>query len=446
MKNQFQELTSNQYSSLILQQFEDIDSIFQRLNPTQRQKRWDKVGTIWKFIAGTPDANDLRLINSSINNLVSNNNQQVKINREITLQLKDIAFKTKEAIQLFNSRSLEFHSINILENLKYLYQKLEQILETITLAKLGILNIIILSDKEINLFIKDLAREQIIVSTTAEAISYATTSIASNRKEIALLIKLPKLNTRIYRKVHVHPIIHNHQQIHLSDRNYIFHGNETYIVESLKPTIFKLTEVRLGSSTCVPKLLEGQPAICNYTSNPTPEEIISIDDQHLLINTAQNFTIKTDCGVSERNLSGSYLVSYENCSVNISNIMFRNTIQHLSGNPIRLSLDGVEITKDRKVLNLSLEHLHYLQTETRKDLESIRLENDSLQWTPWSIFGTFTFTPTIIGLAILFCFFARRHAMKIQLNQQVKEIPTNHDTTLDTTPVNLEELRTEPRF
>lgn len=102
------------------------------------------------------------MINSSINNLISNNNQQVKINREITLQLKEVAFKTKEAIQLFNSKTTEFNAISILENLKVLSQNLEHILETITLAKIGILNTIIVSDNEITPFMHDLAREKII--------------------------------------------------------------------------------------------------------------------------------------------------------------------------------------------------------------------------------------------------------------------------------------------
>lgn len=341
--------------------------MLQKLNPNKRQKRWDKVGTIWKYIAGTPDADDLKLINSSINNLVSNNNLQVKINREIALQLKEVAFKTKDAIQKFNSRTTEFHAIAILENLKFLSQTLGQILDTITLAKLGILNILILSDNETTTFIHDLAREKVIVSTAADAISYASTSIATNQREIALLIKLPKLNSKIYRKVHVHPINHNNQQLHLPDKNFIIHSNETFIIKSLKPII--PSEVRLNDSTCIPRILQGQPAICNYIMDPTSEDIVSIDDQHLLINTARNFTMRSDCGLSERNLSGSYLVSYDNCTINVSNFMVSNKVQQLTGISIQLSLDGLTITKGQQIFNISLEHLHHLQTETRKDME-----------------------------------------------------------------------------
>lgn len=419
--------------------------LLQRITPIRRQKRWDRVGTIWKYIAGTPDADDLKLINSSINNLVINNNQQVKINREMTIQLKEVAFKTKEAIQLFNSKSNEFHSISILENLKIISQTLEQILETITLAKIGILNIIILSNKETTTFIHDLARENISVATAAEAISYASTSIATNGKEIALLIKLPKLIWKTYTKVHIHPITNNKEQIHLPNRNFIFHDNEIYIVPSLTPSIFRSDEITLENSTCISNLIRGQPAICNYTSYPVSDEIISIDDHHLLVSTTRNYTMNSDCGFSERNLTGSYLISYDNCTVNVSYIMVSNTIRHLNGKPIRLFLDGLTIVKDQHIPNLSLEHLNFLQTETRKDLDLIRLENNSINWTPWTIFGTFSLTPIIIGLAIFLSIFIRRQTMKIEMKPQTHEVPTTKDVTFSFRHANLEEIiRTEP--
>lgn len=169
--------------------------------------------------------------------------------------------------------------------------------------------------------------------------------------------------------------------------------------------------------------------------NPTSEKDVIIDDQHLLINTVRNLTIKSNCGLSERNLSGSYLISYDNCTVNVSSIMVSNIIQLLTGKPIHLSLDdGLAITKGKQIFNLSLEHLNLLQTETRRELEQIRLENNS----PWSIFGTFSFTPTIIGLAIFFSILAHSKAMKIQFTQPSREVPITTDmkvgfqhTTLD---------------
>lgn len=163
LKSQFKPIENNQFTNLIISKFNDIDSSVNSLLPVKKVKRWDSLGTAWKYLAGNPDANDLKIINSSINSLINNNNQQVRINREISLQMKEALFKTKESIQLLNSKSSELYSINIYLNLEFLYEKLNQIKETVMLAKIRLLNDRVLSPAEIDLLIKDLARENITV-------------------------------------------------------------------------------------------------------------------------------------------------------------------------------------------------------------------------------------------------------------------------------------------
>lgn len=49
----------------------------------RRQKRWDALGRAWKWMSGSPDADDLQLINSGINQLTENNNRQTSVNDNI---------------------------------------------------------------------------------------------------------------------------------------------------------------------------------------------------------------------------------------------------------------------------------------------------------------------------------------------------------------------------
>lgn len=53
-----------------------------KLKPMKRarQKRWDIIGKGWKWLAGNPDADDLRIINSTFNSLIDQSNEQIKIN------------------------------------------------------------------------------------------------------------------------------------------------------------------------------------------------------------------------------------------------------------------------------------------------------------------------------------------------------------------------------
>lgn len=418
LKLKFKLLKENQFTSLILDSFDEIDSNLKNLLPFKRRKRWNQLGTVWKYLAGSPDANDLKIINSSINGLVSNNNEQVRINREISLQMKETLFKTKESIELLNEKSSELYSINIYLNLKFLNDKLEQILQTITLAKIGILNEKVLSQAEIDLLVRDLGRENLTVWNTAEALTYVTTSIVTNEHDIALLLKLPKLDPRIFRKIFVLPTWFNRQQIHIPNNNYLNHGDQYYIVSSLQPRIFDIKDITLDPTACVSNLLEGKPAKCDYLANPV-EEVVSIDRQHLITNVLGNFTLHTNCGLSKRNLSGTYLISFNNCEVTINNQTFSNYNQNMTGAPIHLPLYGIPIEKQHVVVNLTLQHLHDLHLEARKEMEEIRLNANSIQWPHMTILGGLSFIPIVISMVFfLFVFRCRGSKVDIQVNQQ----------------------------
>lgn len=420
LKSKFEQIEANQFTSLILDKFNEIDMSLKNILPLNRRKRWDALGTFWKFLAGSPDAHDLALINSSINSLISNNNEQVRINREISFQMTEVISKANESINLFKSKSSELYAINIFLNLKFLNEKLDQISETIMLAKIGILNEKILSQDEISSLMQDLGKENITVWNIADALTYATTSMVTNEREIALLIKMPKLDPKVFRKILIIPTWFNRRQIHLHNKNYLQHESLYYMVHSLQPMIFDFNHIIQDESECVPKLLEGKPASCDYLSNPM-ENIIPIDNQHLVTNLLGNFTLRTNCGISERNLSGTHLITYSNCKVIINNQTFVNQIQNITGGLFHLPLYGVPIDQRQEVVNLSLEHLHNLHLQTRNEMEFIRLKNKSLQWPRWSIFGGLTATPFIIGIVLFLVFsFRRNPRVSIQMNQ-----PTN---------------------
>ncbi|XP_058449160.1 uncharacterized protein LOC131429132 [Malaya genurostris] len=449
LRDQFENFSQNQFSDLVEEKFNEIDFALKSIDPIRRHKRWDSVGTVWKFIAGSPDANDLRIINSTINNLVTNNNEQIRINREINLQLKEAMFETKKAINLFNTRSIEMYSTKILFHLNYLSKKLNQITDAIMLAKLGIVNEKILSQREIDILINDLARENITVHTALEATNYATTSVATNNLEIALMIKMPKLDPRIFNKVRLYPIIHKNKQIHIDHRFYLTHKDEVYSINSIEPTIFNANEINLDNSTCIPKLLKGEQATCNFTVNPVEEEVIFLDNQHLFINTIKNFTLSSNCGITNRNLTGPFVVFFRNCQLYINNASYNSRMKTLPGNPIQLPLDGIAVKMHQEILNISLDHLHKLHLETRKELDVIRLSTNSIKWPTLSLFGGIMSLPSLIGIAFLLRFLIHRSST-INI-QQAAPTTTVEDPVPDIQP-NIrhltirEVIRTEPHL
>lgn len=45
----------------------------------KRKKRWESLGSAWKYISGSPDAEDLRIINKTTNSLIDQNKEQLKL-------------------------------------------------------------------------------------------------------------------------------------------------------------------------------------------------------------------------------------------------------------------------------------------------------------------------------------------------------------------------------
>ena len=452
IQEQFNEEDNNQFSNLIIDKFQKIHACLETLTPFKRFKRWDSLGTGWKFIAGSPDANDLKIINSSINMLINDSNEQVRINREINLQMKEAIAKTQDAIKLYNIHASETHTINILFNLNLLHEKLEQIKYSISFAKLGILNANILSNQELTLLSANLVKQNITITSPIDALTYAKTSVATNNRDIALLIKMPILDPKQFHKIHIYPILQQQDQIHLANRKYLVYKRDIYMVEKLESAIFDIDDLKLDTSACIPNLLNGNTATCNHTANPIQNEIISINDRHLLLQSTATFTLDASCQTSKRNLSGSFLITYENCEIRINNSRYSNTVKNMTAAPINLSLDGVLIRRNQKIVNLSLEHLHKLHLEARRTIDFIHLNSSSLQWSwpHWTLFGGISF-PIMIICFVLFYLVLSNRSPKIIINPDQSSVDVNetieiHDQQTYQPATTFEVLRMEPQF
>lgn len=431
LKGKFSVLNYNQFTTLIQEKFDQVDKLLHTML-TRRQKRWDRLGSLWKIVAGNPDANDLKMINNSINALITNNQAQIKINRELHLQIKESIQKTKEAIASVNSRNSDLFSINILMNLKFLADRLGQILESITLAKINILNEKILSKPEIDSIIEIVNKQNLTSNTVAEALLHATPFLATHRGNLALLIKLPQLDPRPFKKLRVFPIW-NHQLIHLERENYLYHPEEIRKVKSLDRTVFEPEDCIIDESTCIPALLRGRPAVCNLTRNPSMEEVVRLDEKHILINSGINISLASDCGMNERKISGSFLITFERCGVIVNHKTYLNRPHVLAGERLAIPLDGIQIKVKETIVNLSMKHLHEIHLESRKEIESLKLEANSMTW-HWSLLGGVAISPYVIFPALFLSFLFLRRKPQVS--------PTKVDEPESTTPIQTEHPKT----
>ncbi|XP_053679112.1 uncharacterized protein LOC128730095, partial [Anopheles nili] len=179
-------------------------------------------------------------------------------------------------------------------------------------------------------------------------------------------------------------ITNRNKKIHVPKQFYLSLNSQLFIIPNGNEYIYDLKELQEDNGECVPALLRGQQAACDFVANPTKFEIIHLDMMHILINSAVEFTIKTTCGLKKRNLTGSFLLSYKSCEIFLNEEEISHNKTELHGSPLNLPIYGLNVTSVTNVLNPNLEHLYSIHVELRKEMHQIRLESKSFTWNGWS--------------------------------------------------------------
>ncbi|XP_053678668.1 uncharacterized protein LOC128729045 [Anopheles nili] len=312
--------------------------------------------------------------------------------KSASFRLPPIVVKTNAYHQLRADLSsiagVEFQSIGCYAmpgHKTYLTEKLGLITDSITLAKVGITNPRILNSQETDLMMIDIRKQNITVHTISEALAYTNTKIATNNNELLFIISCPRLRKNILNKIQVYGINNIGKQIHVPHPYYLSHKSQMFIVASLDKEFYNTEDLQEDNTTCIPAIIKGQPASCDFISNPSTQEVITLDRSHLLISSSVWFIFDTTCGIRERNLTGSFIVAYEDCNIFFNNKTISSNTISFPGSPINLPIYGIEVTQQNKVVNLSLEHLHELHKELRSEMKQIHLESHSITWKTWSI-------------------------------------------------------------
>lgn len=151
-----------------------------------RSRRWDLLGTTWKWLAGSPDAEDLRIINSTMNGLISQNNLQFSINHRINKRISDITNSINRIISSMKTNELvnEISAIITIINIDTINKVLEDIQDAIILAKTSIIANRVLSIQEI-WFIKSLLQNQgVEIDIPDEALQHVTPKFAVSQQTL----------------------------------------------------------------------------------------------------------------------------------------------------------------------------------------------------------------------------------------------------------------------
>ena len=337
-------------------------------------------------MSGSPDADDLKIINQDLNKISDNNNEQITINEELYKGVDNITDSLNQLIVSSRKTSTTIDLLNIIMNLDILNDEIRNIQEAILLAKLKIINRRMLKPNEIDLIGQIFSRQGIPATLLDEALGFATSTIGTNGEIILYIINIPHFGNQTFQHLKIEPVISNSQRIRLDGSEYLYGNGKLFIKTNICQKIGNWSLCNLSDleyvpeDSCISNIISGRSSRCNYEKILHYPIVTEMSQTTLLLNEV-NDTLRNTCGISDRNLTGSYLITYKNCSVSIRNFSFTNQVIETINQPIYLPSVGLEITQHHIEYSMDIHTLTRLHHKNLEHLENLQLTSKTHHWT-----------------------------------------------------------------
>ena len=367
-------LQKPEWNRLISEEIESLSGKIFALIP-HRSKRglFNLGGRMAKWLYGTLDDEDLQnieahfsVLDTNNHNLISTLNQQVTtnmaFNTSITRIKQAIDMDRKVLLGRLNSidKGLEELSATaffaeLMFKLGVFKDKVEHLQESVSSARLGLLQPNILTRAEIEEYDVDFQKLTKIRTGVAAA--------ANGR--ILLVIKVPGETTRANKQALVPLPDKNGKEVQGDITLVLEVNNTTYEYED--DASFRMLK---KSKSCM------LTRNCAWTKN-TRTEIVELDEGTLVAKNLNHTTLFSSCGNKTQMLTGSFLLSFNNCSIRLAGKNFSNRISYFEEKFARPSAATVP-TWEKK---LTFEEIALLQVENiqaKKELRFHRLASYSI--------------------------------------------------------------------
>lgn len=399
-----------------------------------RTKRWDTVGTVFKWIAGTPDAEDLRLINSSMNSLITETNKQILVNQQLNERITTLANITNTVLALYNSslqdHYQETHQLIMLNNIESLINHLETIEDAILLAKHGIPSSKILSIHDFNKMATFLQDFDIPIDSMEQILSISSAQVTLNKTHIIYIIKVPRRSKEVYTYDYVDSIISGKKRILVTKNYYLRNSSDVY--ELNEPCLpqedyYLCPEQSINiAPRCIEKLIKGLNSNCTYEKVYSGSLIKRITENSILINNGR-VELTSSCRNETQKLNGSYLILFNDCDLQINGETFTN-YQTTIKPRIYQPTTGLTVDEYKFIDAPPADVLKELTLEHRDRIDTLQLQNSSLHWKT-HLFGT-------LSIGMLFTITIAYFAMKLIIKKRRKiSITLNQDIPLQEQPI-----------
>lgn len=380
IKRNMYNINESQEEMLLINRIETLKS--QLIPHSNRVKRsLNFLGSILKFITGTPDHDDLIEIKSGLNQLIKNNNQQRKINSQFEKILK----------------TLDPKSINENIILNVVYQELVTITNTINFAKhgnfySGTLN---LND------VKEIIINEEIDIPIINILEYADIHICMYQNSIITIYKYP-LITKKCKLYNITPLMYKHGKI-VIDKNIAECKHKYTRVNNCRNYVGINICTQLPEDNCTIPLLEDKKAKCN---------IIQENNKPLLILDYGQIITDGEHVWNEYPIKGPNLIQF-NISTKIDNKTYFNHEQEIK------NVIHAHTYEQLEILRILTSDSDYKFTNIQKMYKFlIPIEQHPLEFALYSIFVIITLTLIIYSCTKLYLYQQQRANIKRRKNYE----------------------------
>lgn len=440
------------------------------MKPIVRNKRGliNGLGSVIKVITGNMDAQDAERLDQEIQKLVENQNKikeevnlQTSINSKMIERFNNITNhinNQQDAIesylkyyqgQITNSirtnsdmlrQSQYLNQINY--NIDLLTQHLANLAEAVILARLNIISKQILNEDEIAEIYKNLKEQSVSVESDEHVYELLGLQAYYSNSNIVFNVRIPVLSHRKYSMLHIIPLPINNTKI-LIPKPYIILNQENiqhfdeacpkiqniyYCKESLYQEV-------TNKSMCIGNLIQHQPAECQLIEQAFASEISQPESNYILLANVPEITINSSCEINRFKVKGSKLIHFENCSVEINNVIYSDHVSNHWEEAYLYPIIPAGINYSSTIEDLKLAKLKSFQINNKKAIEILEV---TVERRNNLIFAILTVNG-LIGLSI-FIYWVHKKTSKIQISP-----PTSSRRATVETSIPMEEVP-KPKF
>jgi hypothetical protein len=381
----------------------------------KRSKRWDSLGRAWKWLAGSPDAEDLRIINSTLNSLINDDSEQIVVNQQIDNKLLVMTHKMNEMIAASNiqlNTTIEMESVKIIINIDTVNGMLETIQDAIINSKASLPHSRVLEVDEI-LKIKTLLNNQGIEVTRLEDVfDYTAAKVTANKDTLLYILEVPQMAGSAT-SLHVSSLPVKGAKIVNNPGHLIKFQDQLFTTKKPLEAVQLAVDVEDFEDTCIKPLVFGRRATCTVANDNYPA-IHYIADGVLVATNMVDSNLTNNCGPENRQITGNFLLSFENCSITINKNVFTSL---KVSNPQR---DWASAFYDLEIVKkpLELHNVESLKEEALKLRKQVAVNSNLLNtWTPIILSKT-----TLLLVAIVWLITRRKRNQQLAINIQAQPV------------------------